>query len=78
VTQGHFVASLAAMCVAVIGITSIVPIFFALTSEILSKAAAAAGIALVSSLGNLGARSALRSPARSMPPPAARSTACIW
>jgi D-galactonate transporter len=55
VTQGHFAASLAAMCMAVIGITSIVPIFFALTSEVLSRQAAAAGIALVSSLGNLGA-----------------------
>ena len=54
VTQGNFAASLAAMCLAVIGVTSIVPIFFALTSEYLPRHAVAGGIALVSSLGNLG------------------------
>jgi MFS family permease len=54
-TQGHFVASLAALCLAIAGITSVVPVFFALTSETLSKQATAGGIALVSSLGNLGA-----------------------
>jgi nitrate/nitrite transporter NarK len=43
------------LCVAVIGIASATPLFFAVTSEYLSRAAAAGGIALISSLGNLGA-----------------------
>jgi D-galactonate transporter len=55
VTQGHLGASLAALSLAVIGIASATPLFFTITTEYLSKAGAAAGIALVSSLGNLGA-----------------------
>ena len=54
VTQGQFVLSLAALSFAVIGIASATPIFFTTTTEYLSKPVAAAGIALVSSLGNLG------------------------
>ncbi|AMO24109.1 MFS transporter [Ramlibacter solisilvae] len=54
VTQGHFAGSLAGLCLGVVGIASIPPIFFALTSEYLSKATVAAGIAMVSSIGNLG------------------------
>jgi D-galactonate transporter len=54
VTQGQLAASLAGLCVAVVGIASVPPIFFALTSEYLSRATVAAGIALVSSVGNLG------------------------
>jgi D-galactonate transporter len=55
VTQGHLGASLAALSLAVIGIASATPLFFTITTEYLSKVGAAAGIALVSSLGNLGA-----------------------
>ncbi len=55
VTQGALVASLAALSLAVIGIVSATPLFFTITSEYLSKEAAAGGIALISSLGNLGA-----------------------
>jgi len=55
VTQGNFLGSMAALCFAVIGIASATPLFFAVTTEYLSKAAAAGGIALISSLGNLGA-----------------------
>jgi nitrate/nitrite transporter NarK len=54
-TQGNFVGSMIGLCIATIGITSATPLFFATTSEYLSKAAAAGGIALISSLGNLGA-----------------------
>ena len=55
VTQGNFLGSEAALCFAVIGIASATPLFFAVTTEYLSKEAAAGGIALISSLGNLGA-----------------------
>nr|HET7857672.1 MFS transporter [Caldimonas sp.] len=55
VTQGNFVGSMAGLCFAVIGIASATPLFFAVTTEYLSKEAAAGGIALISSLGNLGA-----------------------
>ncbi|MEO8805871.1 MAG: MFS transporter [Burkholderiaceae bacterium] len=55
VTQGALVPSLAALSFAVIGIVSATPLFFTITSEYLSKEAAAGGIALISSLGNLGA-----------------------
>jgi sugar phosphate permease len=54
-TQGNFLGSMIGLCVAVIGIASATPLFFTITSEYLSKAAAAGGIALISSLGNLGA-----------------------
>jgi D-galactonate transporter len=55
VTQGNFIGSMAGLCFAVIGIASATPLFFAVTTEYLSKEAAAGGIALISSLGNLGA-----------------------
>lgn len=54
-TQGSLAASLAALSLAVIGIAAATPLFFTATTEYLSKAGAAAGIALISSLGNLGA-----------------------
>ena len=54
-TQGDLSASLAGLSLAVIGIASATPLFFTITTEYLSKAGAAAGIALISSLGNLGA-----------------------
>src|SRR5215472_7220398 len=54
-TQGNFMGSMASLCFAVIGIASATPLFFAVTTEYLSKEAAAGGIALISSLGNLGA-----------------------
>ena len=54
-TQGSFIGSMLSLCVAVVGIASATPLFFTVTSEYLTKAAAAGGIALVSSLGNLGA-----------------------
>jgi D-galactonate transporter len=54
-TQGNLGMSLAALSLAVIGIASATPLFFTIATEYLSKAAAAGGIALISSLGNLGA-----------------------
>jgi sugar phosphate permease len=51
---GNLVGSLAALSFAVIGIAAATPLFFTLVTEYLSVAAAAAGIALISSLGNLG------------------------
>ncbi|MGP0088134.1 MAG: MFS transporter [Steroidobacteraceae bacterium] len=53
-TQGNLVGSLTALCFAAIGITAATPVFFTLITEYLSTAAAAGGIALISSLGNLG------------------------
>ncbi|MBM7062953.1 MFS transporter [Pseudomonas sp. UL073] len=52
--EGQLGLSLAGLCLAVLGLTSITPVFFALTSDYLPRASVAAGIALVSSLGNLG------------------------
>ncbi|MBR1270112.1 MFS transporter [Bradyrhizobium sp. AUGA SZCCT0222] len=52
--QGNLVGSLLALSFAVIGIASATPLFFALISEYLSVGAAAGGLALISSLGNLG------------------------
>ena len=43
------------LSLAVIGIAAATPLFFTITTEYLSKVGAAAGIALISSLGNLGA-----------------------
>jgi D-galactonate transporter len=54
-TQGSLGASIAALSLAVIGIAAATPLFFTITTEYLSKVGAAAGIALISSLGNLGA-----------------------
>lgn len=52
--QGNLVGSILALSFAVIGIASATPLFFTLTSEYLSTGAAAGGLALISSLGNLG------------------------
>jgi MFS family permease len=52
--QGHLVGSIMALSFATIGIAAATPLFFTLITEYLSKAAAACGIALISSLGNLG------------------------
>ena len=52
--QGNLVGSIMALSFAVIGIAAATPIFFALTSEYLSAGAVAGGLALISSLGNLG------------------------
>ena len=52
--QGNLVGSIVALSFAVIGIAAATPLFFTLITEYLSVAAAAAGIALISSLGNLG------------------------
>ncbi|UVE19586.1 MFS transporter [Pseudomonas sp. LS44] len=52
--EGQLGLSLAGLCLAVLGLTSVTPVFFALTSDYLPRASVAAGIALVSSLGNLG------------------------
>jgi len=52
--EGNLVGSILALSFAVIGIASATPLFFALTSEYLSAGAAAGGLALISSLGNLG------------------------
>src|SRR6476659_7351319 len=52
--QGNLVGSILALSFAVIGIASATPLFFTLTSEYLSAGAVAGGLALISSLGNLG------------------------
>ena len=52
--KGQLVGSLVALSIAVIGIASATPLFFTLVSEYLSKATAACGIALISTLGNFG------------------------
>ncbi|RYY99739.1 MAG: MFS transporter [Comamonadaceae bacterium] len=53
--QGELVPTMVMLSLAVIGIASATPLFFTIVSEYLSKASAAVGIALISSLGNLGA-----------------------
>jgi len=52
--KGHLVWSLAALAVVSIGKSSSTPIFFASVSEYIPRKTAAGGIALISSLGNLG------------------------
>jgi MFS family permease len=52
--EGNLVGSILALSFGVIGIASATPLFFALVSEYLSAGAAAGGLALISSLGNLG------------------------
>lgn len=52
--QGHLAASLAGLCLTVLGVASVPPVFFAMVSEYLPRTSVAAGIALVSSIGNLG------------------------
>lgn len=52
--QGHLWLSLAGLCLTIGGIAAITPIFFAMASEFLPMASLAAGIALISSIGNLG------------------------
>ncbi|HRH86531.1 MAG TPA: MFS transporter [Rubrivivax sp.] len=54
VMQGNLVMSLLGLCLLAMGQSSATPIFFAGVSEYLPKKTAAGGIALVSSLGNLG------------------------
>ncbi|MDA9467508.1 MFS transporter [Bradyrhizobium sp. CCBAU 53415] len=52
--QGTFVGSILALSFAVIGFVSAPPLFYALASEYLSAGAVAGGLALITSLGNLG------------------------
>ena len=52
--KGNLVGSLVGLSIGTIGVATLTPLFFTITSEYLSKAAAAGGIALISSLGNLG------------------------
>jgi D-galactonate transporter len=52
--QGNLVGSLAGLCIMMTGQASTTPLFFTATSEYIPKKTAAGGIALVSSLGNLG------------------------
>src|SRR5258706_1329837 len=52
--QGNFVASMAGLTLAGIGWIAATPLFFTTITEYLSTASAAGGIALISSLGNLG------------------------
>jgi MFS family permease len=52
--KGNVVGSVLALSFATIGISAATPLFFALISEYLSAGAVAGGIALISSLGNLG------------------------
>lgn len=53
-TQGNLVGSLAGLCLMAIGQSAMTPIFFTAVSEYIPKKTAAGGIALISSLGNLG------------------------
>ena len=50
-----FLASLGGLTLATMGWVSVIPLVFVTTSDYLPKVSAAAGIALVSSLGNIGA-----------------------
>jgi len=52
--QGQLGISLVGLCLAMSGIAAVPPVFFALLSEYLPRASVAVGIALVSSIGNLG------------------------
>ncbi len=52
--HGHLEGSLTALAFTLIGLAALPPLFFALVSDYLSPAVAAGGIALISSLGNLG------------------------
>ena len=54
VLQGSLVGSILALSFAVIGFVSAPPLLYALTSEYLSAGAVAGGLALITSLGNLG------------------------
>ena len=53
-SQGQFLPSMLGLTIAGIGWIAATPLFFTTTTEYLSKASAAGGIALISSLGNLG------------------------
>ena len=55
VAQGSFTLSLLGLCVMTTGMVTLTPVFFTAVSEYVPKKTAAAGIALISSLGNLGA-----------------------
>lgn len=57
VVKGSFVPSLLGLCVMSVGTTALTPLFFTIVSEYFPKNTAAAGIATISSLGNLGAAS---------------------
>ena len=53
--KGNLALSLACLSLAVVGVASGTPIFFTIPTAYLAPASAAAGLALISSLGNLGA-----------------------
>jgi D-galactonate transporter len=53
-TQGSLAGSLAGLCLVSVGQAAATPIFFAAISEYIPRETAAGGIALISSLGNLG------------------------
>jgi sugar phosphate permease len=53
--KGNLALSLAFLSLAVVGVASATPIFFTIPTAYLAPASAAAGLALISSLGNLGA-----------------------
>lgn len=52
--HGHLEGSLISLAFTLVGLAALPPLFFALVSDYLSPAVAAGGIALISSLGNLG------------------------
>jgi MFS family permease len=53
-SNGNLVASVIGLTLAGLGFVSATPLFFTTITEYLSRASAAGGIALISSLGNLG------------------------
>lgn len=53
--KGNLALSLACLSLAVVGVASATPLFFTIPTAYLAPASAAAGLALISSLGNLGA-----------------------
>lgn len=55
VSKGSFLPSLLGLCVMTIGTTALTPVFFTTAAEYVPKKTSAAGIAMISSLGNLGA-----------------------
>jgi D-galactonate transporter len=53
-TTGNFIGSMIGLCIATVGISAATPLFFTASSEYLPRQVAAVGLALISSLGNLG------------------------
>jgi MFS family permease len=51
---GHPVVTMVALCIAMMGQQSLIPIFWSIPSAMLTGVAAAGGLAMINSVGNLG------------------------